>query len=110
MSIIADIAKGLAAVDDALAHVGHASFSSLGAAIDKVLQDVRSAATTDVEQTLLDAVSAAVPELGALIGVVETVHKAFPQIRGADWNDPVWRAQDDNPYADASSINANQGE
>lgn len=110
MSIVTDIAIGLAAVDSALSSVGHASFASLGAAIDKALQDVRGAASASAEQTALDIAAAAFPQLAPLIGVIETVHKVFPQIRGADWNDPVRRAQDESPYADNGPMAANQGE
>jgi hypothetical protein len=110
MSIVIDIAKGLASIDSALASVGHASFTSLGSALDKVLADVKGAAATSAEQAALDIASAAFPQLGALIGVAESVHAAFPQIRGADWNDPVRRAEDESPYADNGPMHAAQGE
>lgn len=110
MNIITDITTGLAAVDGALSSVGHASFASLGSAIDKALQDVKGAAATSAGQTALDLAAAAFPQLGTLIGVIEAVHTAFPQIRGADWNDPVRRAQDESPYAGNGASNASQGE
>ena len=110
MSILTEITEGLAAVDGALAGVGHASFASLGGAIDTALQDMKGAAATSTEQAVLDIAAAAFPQLGTLIGVIETVHAAFPQIRGADWNDPVRRAEDENPYAGTGPMNPDQGE
>jgi hypothetical protein len=110
MSSITGITTGLAAIDSALASVGHASFASLGGAIDTALQDIKGAAATSAEQTALDIASAAFPQLGTLIGVIEAVHTAFPQIRGADWGDPVRRAQDESPYAGNGPMDASQGE
>lgn len=110
MSIITDITKGVAGVDSALAKVGHASFASVGAAIDKALQDVKGAASASTEQIAFDIAAAAFPKLGSLIGVVEGLHKAFPNVRPANWKDPVWRADDDNPWADDNATDATKGQ
>lgn len=109
MSIFTDITNGLAAADSALSSVGHASFASLGSALDKALEDVRSAAVTSTEQVILDALETAFPQLKLFIAVADAV-KAIPGFKPADVGSPVRRATDDSPYAGTDPVTANQGE